>query len=58
MIRAPDQNPAGSYIRGGVEPGRMDFNKNQERRFQNRSREDTWQGRGSFFMGSSRETTK
>ena len=40
MIRAPDRNPAGSYIRGGMESGKTDFN-NQERRFQDRSRKDT-----------------
>lgn len=25
MIRAPDQNPAGRYIRSGMEPERMDL---------------------------------
>lgn len=58
MIRAPDQNPAGSYIRGGMEPRRMNFNKNQERRFQNRSRKDTRKKGRSFFLGFSREMTK
>lgn len=51
MIRAPDQNPAGSYIRSGMEPVRMDLYKNQERRFQNCSGKDTWQGMGFFFYG-------
>lgn len=27
MIRAPDQNPAGRYIRSGMEPERMDFSR-------------------------------
>ena len=49
MIRAPDRNPAGSYIRSGMESGKTDFN-NQERRFQDRSRKDTRHGKGVLFF--------
>lgn len=57
MIRAPDRNPAGSYsyIRGGMESGKTDFN-NQERRFQDRSRKDARMERGFFFSDSGRKT--
>lgn len=50
MIRAPDRNPADSCIRDGRESGKMNFNINQERRFQDRSRKDTRYGKGVLFF--------
>lgn len=51
MIRAPDQNPAGSYIRGGMESGKMDFLKTRKGDSRTAAERMPDTERGFFFSG-------